>query len=215
MDAQYWHQRWENNEIGFHEAKPNALLLKYWHQLNLAENSRVFIPLCGKTLDIGWFLSQGLQVVGCELNEPAVQALFDQLGLHPQVQQMDYHKCYRAPQLDVWVGNIFDLTPNTLGKIDAIYDRAALVAFSPDMQPQYCQQLTRLSKQAPQLLICFEYDQTLLEGPPFSTALAELESLYGSKFEITSLEQKPVPGDLKGFCPANEAAWKLLPKTQE
>ena len=30
MDAKHWHQRWENNEIGFHEGDVNRYLDHYF-----------------------------------------------------------------------------------------------------------------------------------------------------------------------------------------
>ena len=37
----------------------------------------------------------------------------------------------------VFVGDFFDLTNSLLGAVDAIYDRAALVALPPDMRQAY------------------------------------------------------------------------------
>ena len=48
MDAKHWHQRWENNEIGFHEGDVNRYLDQYFTNLNLQQGDTVFVPLCGK-----------------------------------------------------------------------------------------------------------------------------------------------------------------------
>ena len=66
MEAAFWHERWQRGEIGFHEAQPNALLTAFFERLTLPADSRVFVPLCGKTRDIPWLLSQGLRVAGAE-----------------------------------------------------------------------------------------------------------------------------------------------------
>ena len=60
-------------EIGFHEGQVNALLAKYFTTVALPAEARVFIPLCGKAVDIEWMASQGCEVVGVELNESAVE----------------------------------------------------------------------------------------------------------------------------------------------
>ncbi len=52
MDINFWKDKWENNIIGFHLSEVNPLLVKYYEQLNLDTNARLFIPLCGKTKDI-------------------------------------------------------------------------------------------------------------------------------------------------------------------
>ena len=77
MEKNFWLDRWENKEIGFHQNKANPLLTKNFEKLSLKDESRIFIPLCGKTLDIGWFLSKGYKVAGCELSEIAIKELFE------------------------------------------------------------------------------------------------------------------------------------------
>ncbi|KHE91435.1 MAG: hypothetical protein K8F52_18095 [Candidatus Scalindua rubra] len=67
MNIGFWKQTWGKNKIGFHESKPDPLLTAYLKELNLVEGSRVFLPLCGKTLDIAWLLSKGYRVTGAEL----------------------------------------------------------------------------------------------------------------------------------------------------
>lgn len=59
METSFWHRRWLNNEIGFHQSEVNPFLLEHFSALQLPPGRRVFVPLCGKTLDIGRLLSQG------------------------------------------------------------------------------------------------------------------------------------------------------------
>ena len=47
-----WLQRWKNREIGFNQSEVNGFLVQYFQRLNLAVGSKVFVPLCGKTIDI-------------------------------------------------------------------------------------------------------------------------------------------------------------------
>src|SRR3954462_4784994 len=122
MEANFWHERWEKNEIGFHEPKPNPLLVKYWDRLELKKGARVFVPLCGKTLDIGWLLSKGFRVAGAELSQIAIDQLFAQLKLKPTIRKVGASLHYAAPKIDIFVGDIFQLTPQKLGRVDAIYD---------------------------------------------------------------------------------------------
>lgn len=204
MDAQFWHDRWTSNEIGFHKSEANPLLVKYLGELSLSKGSRIFLPLCGKTLDIGWLLSRGFQVAGAELSGIAIQQLFAQLGVTPTITKVGALDHYHAPQLDIFVGDIFNVTPEMLGQVDAVYDRAALVALPPQMRARYTAHLASLTAQAPQLLISFEYDQQAMEGPPFSVTTAEIHQQYGPRYDITVLASLDVPGGLKGRCPATE-----------
>ena len=64
MQHSFWHEKWQKQQMGWHEPEANPLLLAHIDALALSENSRVFLPLCGKTLDIAWLLAQGYQVRG-------------------------------------------------------------------------------------------------------------------------------------------------------
>ena len=128
MTTDFWLQRWENNDIGFHQSEANPLLVKYFSALSLAVGSRVFLLLCGKTRDIGWLLANGYRVAGAELSEMAVEQLFADLGDTPEVSEADKLLLFQAPTVDIFVGDLFQLSDEMLGPVDAIYDRAALVA---------------------------------------------------------------------------------------
>jgi thiopurine S-methyltransferase len=113
------------------------------------------------------------------------------------------------------VGDVFNLSPNMLGKIDAVYDRAALVALPEDIRKLYTAHLMKLTlnldNKAQQLLICFEYDQALHAGPPFSMSANEVQQLYQANYFLTLLGSSDVVGGLKGQCPATEHVWWLKP----
>jgi len=209
MDANFWHSKWERNDIGFHTSEANPLLVKYFNELSLKQGSRVFLPLCGKTLDIHWLLSKGYRVAGAELSQLAIQQLFAELGVEPTISRVGDLDHYAAENIDIYVGDIFQLTRGVLGPVDAIYDRAALVALPEEMRHQYSAHLAEITDKAPQLLICFEYDQRLYEGPPFSVESAEVHRHYGQLYNVTHLASTDVPGGLKGKCAAKESVWLL------
>ncbi len=209
MDASFWRQRWEKNEIAWHEGKPNSLLVQHFTELSLAKGSRILVPLCGKTLDIPWLLSHGYWVAGAELSKSAIEQLFTELGVQPKISDVGKVEQWSANTIDIFVGDIFALSRGMLGRIDAIYDRAALVAFPEDMRNRYALHLTEMTEKAPQLLICYEYDQRCMEGPPFSIDSEEVKRHYASTYHVTLLSSSEVSGGLKGKCPAKENAWLL------
>jgi thiopurine S-methyltransferase len=47
MDPAFWLERWQQNQIGFHQAGINAHLQDFWGALALPRGGRVFVPLCG------------------------------------------------------------------------------------------------------------------------------------------------------------------------
>ncbi|MGP9799759.1 thiopurine S-methyltransferase [Rheinheimera sp. NSM] len=215
MDPDFWQEKWQKREIAFHQAAANPLLISWFNQLALAPGATVFLPLCGKSLDIHWLLAQGYSVVGAELSEMAVQELFAELGLTPTVSRAGNLLHYQAEQLQVFVGDIFQLSESTLGAVAAIYDRAALVALPDAMRQRYAQHLITISQGAPQLVICFEYDQAQLAGPPFSVDSLEMHKLYSSVYSLNCLEKREVPGGLKRKCQATEIGWLLTPIESE
>lgn len=209
MDASFWHQKWDDNNIAFHNSEVNPLLVKHFGTLFLKKGSRVFVPLCGKTLDIAWLLSQGYCVAGAELSKVAIDQLFAELGVTPDVAEHDAVTHYSATDIDIFVGDVFDLSGEMLGAVDAVYDRAALVALPREMRDRYTTHLLDITNKAPQLLISFEYDQTLMAGPPHSISHEEVNKHYKAIYDLTLAESNPLPDGLKGKCPATKNVWLL------
>jgi thiopurine S-methyltransferase len=209
VDTNFWHQRWERNEIAFRQREANPLLVKYFDVLSLSKGSRVFLPLCGKTLDIHWLLSNGYRVAGSELSEVAVNQLFSERTIEPRITAIDDIRRHSADNIDIFVGDIFDLSRSVLGRVDAIYDRAALVALPETMRSRYAGHLIEITDRAPQLLISYDYDQSLVDGPPFSVSNEEVNRLYRDSYDLTPLASVEVVGGLKGKCSARENVWLL------
>jgi thiopurine S-methyltransferase len=209
MDASFWHNRWQVNQTGWHESAVNPLLITHFPSLNLPPGSRVFVPLCGKSLDLGWLLSRGYAVAGAELSELAVTQLFAELRMEPTTSEVGKLRRFRGEKIDIFVGDLFDLSGEILGPVDAVYDRAALVALPETMRPQYTAHLKSITGMAPQLVIGYEYDQTIVAGPPFSVTADELHRHYSDSYTLTPLAHLEVPGGLKGKCPATEHIWRL------
>ena len=197
MEKHIWLERWENGQIGFHIDEVNPLLVEHFKELELPLASRIFVPLCGKTHDIDWLLSKGFCVVGVELSEIAVKELFEQLGEKPYTMQEGELIHYSADNLDIFVGDIFALTSEVLGNVDAVYDRAAIVALPEEMRMNYSKHILSLAPDTPQLMTTVVYDQSLMNNSPFSVDGEELERLYGEHYTIKKLDEMHVEGGLK------------------
>lgn len=209
MESAFWHKKWETNEIGFHENKANTFLVKYFKELALSSGSRIFLPLCGKSCDITWLSSKGYKVVGAELSQLAVEQFFKENNLEPTISKLGNLLLYRTQNIDIFVGDIFDISSELLGSVDAIYDRAALVALPEEMRKRYVKHLIKITKNKPQLLIAFDYDQKLMPGPPFAILENELHEHYGAYYSLSLIESSDLEEGLKGKCPAKENAWFL------
>ncbi|KGM50174.1 thiopurine S-methyltransferase [Pseudooceanicola atlanticus] len=212
MDSDFWHKKWEDNQIGFHRASVNPLLVRFLSVLGLAPGARVFLPLCGKTRDIAWLRDQGFRVAGAELSRMAIEQLFDELGETPEITEHGTLTRFSGKRIDIFVGDIFELSAPVLGPVDAIYDRAALVALPHDMRPRYGAHLAGITGTAPQLLLCFEHSVGEEKGPPFSVDRAEVARVHGESYTADLLLDEEIDGELKGDNAAHDVVWHLLPK---
>lgn len=194
MDEAFWEERWRENRIGFHEPEANALLTDHWAAMAVAPGAPVFVPLCGKSLDLDWLRDRGFAVTGVEFNRMAVAEVFDRLGLAPQVSRQGALECFEAPGLRLFVGDAFALTAEMLGPVAAIYDRAALVALPPETRPRYARHLVQVTGAAPQLLVTMNYDQSQTDGPPFSVPVDEVARHYAETYEIEIRATRPLGG---------------------
>ena len=200
MNPDFWHQRWQDNQIGFHQAAPTPLLLKHWPSLGVPAGAKVFVPLAGKSLDMPWFAAQGHRVLGVELSELAVAQFFAENGLRPEIRDTHYGRHYEAGGIELILGDAFGLDADLLRDCDAVFDRAALIALPPELRRRYANELyAKLPAGCRGLLITLEYPQAERDGPPFSVPGDEVRALYGRDWDIDLLERRPIPPEHPGF----------------
>ncbi|WP_298608075.1 thiopurine S-methyltransferase [uncultured Thiothrix sp.] len=217
MRARFWHERWQQNQIGFHQDEINPYLQTYWPRLQLAAGSTVFVPLCGKSIDMLWLRAQGYAVLGIELSPIAVKDFFAENGLEPQITQQGSFELWEVEGLKILLGDFFQLTVKDLAECRAIYDRAALIALPPDMREQYAAHLQQIAADKPSLLITLEYDQTVTGGPPFSVTPIEVEQYYATQYHIEPLARVDISQTqhgiiAKGAKELYEGIYLLKPK---
>lgn len=216
MQHDFWRQRWEQNQIGFHSDEINPHLQRFWPTLAVKPGSRVFVPLCGKSNDMLWLLAQGYQVVGAELSPMAVDAFFAENNLQPGVRRQGQFSIHAIDGLQIYCGDYFELNSAELGPVDAVYDRAALVALPPEMRMDYVAHLSTLLEPEQQiLLVSFEYPQHEMPGPPFSVPNEEIELLYRNWCTVDLLtSEDALPRELnfkaRGLGSLNEQVYRLV-----
>ncbi|GMQ97133.1 MAG: thiopurine S-methyltransferase [Gammaproteobacteria bacterium] len=187
MKPDFWIERWQENRIGFHRDEVNPNLIATLGALNLEPGDRVFLPLCGKSLDITWLADQGFEVIGVEISPLAVEQLFAIQGLRPSVCRVGNVVQYSTDNLRIYCGDVFDLAPGDLGNIAAVYDRAALIALPENMRRDYVDRIRYLAPSARTLLVTLDYPQHEMTGPPFAVSDEEVQALYGSEYAIKRL----------------------------
>lgn len=199
MEPAFWHRKWADNQIGFHQAQPSPYLQRHWPALGLAAGSRVLVPLCGKSLDLAWLAAQGHRVLGIELSPRAVEAFFTEHGLDAQVSRQGAFEVWRSGDVQVWCGDFFALRAEDIADCAGLYDRAAMIALPPVMRERYLALLSRaLPVGAKGLLVTLDYDQKLLAGPPFSVGDGEVrQGLAG--WSLQALETNELIGESPKF----------------
>ncbi|RMG57522.1 MAG: thiopurine S-methyltransferase [Gammaproteobacteria bacterium] len=193
MEPEFWLQRWEAGQTGFHLDEVNRHLEQHWPQLGLHAPAGVFVPLCGKSLDLLWLRGQGHAVLGVELSPKAVEAFFAENGLQPAVLPRPPFVDWHLDGLNILQGDFFDLEPDDTAECWGLWDRASLIALPPGMRARYAAHLTRLMPHGCRgLLVTLEYPQAQMDGPPFSVEGDEVERLFGGDWAITPLAEHDV-----------------------
>ncbi len=205
MDANFWRQRWQDNQIGFHQDQPTPLLQKHWAAVGAAPGCRVFVPLAGKSLDMLWLAAQGHRVLGVELSQLAVEQFFAEHGLQPDIHETRYGRHYRAgstqaSDIELICGDAFALNAAALADCTAVFDRAALIALPPELRLRYVDTLYAcLPAGCRGLLITMEYPAHERPGPPFNVDESEVRRHFGRDWNVDLLERSDILSSQQNF----------------
>ena len=223
MESKFWQQRWQEGRIGFHKSDVNPELIKYFSNIALPVGSQVLVPLCGKSIDMVWLACAGYDVVGIELVESAVQAFFAEQNITPTITELTstadkstlkrYQGQLAGQTITLWAADIFALSTIDIGDIDAVYDRAALIALPANMRADYSRHIVKLINNAPQLLITLNYDQSKKDGPPFSITQQQLHQYYSADYKIVELASKSSTLNATSEILVTEHVWLLKPSS--
>jgi thiopurine S-methyltransferase len=188
VQPDFWLDRWRTAQIGFHQAAADRHLKAYWPRLRLPANSLVFVPLCGKSLDLIWLRTLGHAVTGVELSPLALESFVMEQGIPATRRVLANFDVFEADGFRLYCGDYFKLTPALLGGVSAVYDRAALISWEPAERGSYVKHLNSLTSPGTQtLLIAVEFPPEQMKGPPFPVTRDSIEGLYASHYSIEEL----------------------------
>jgi len=200
-ENEFWLQAWKDQAIFFNQSKVNEQLIQYHSTLNLNPNDLVFVPLCGKSIDMLW-LAQSYRVLGVELSPIACEAFFEENHLQVNVSKIDGFQVYQGERITILSGDFFDLDKNRLKHVRAVYDRAALVALPGLLRAKYVQKLHEvLTTTVDLLLITVSYNQSEMDGPPYSVNEKEVHDLFHQYFKIhqlSTIDSRKIPDRFTG-----------------
>lgn len=219
-DAAFWQARWDEGKIGFHEGRANRWLARRIDVLEGAPPAprTILVPLAGKAVDVAWLASRGHRVVAVELVETAIAAFFAENALTPARSRIGAFERWQAGGVDFLCGDVFDLTRADVealgrGPVDAVYDRAALIALEPAVRERYVATLAALlDPGARTLLVGFQFG--LPGGPPFDLPPDVVRALYAPHGEVVTLGEDDITADspnmtARGATRCLEAAYAI------
>lgn len=221
MKPEFWIGRWERGETGWHQSEVEPGLITHFPK---GKPLTVLVPLCGKSLDLLWLAQQGHTVIGAELSEMGVRSFFEENQIPFEVSRLGPFQCFKstAPNLKISIlqGDFFDLTPQILSQLlkeplNALYDRAALIALPPELRKRYSEHLLELVRalrtpEMTHLQIVLERTPTDEKGPPFSVPEAEIQALYSRFYQIELLSREALEPNPEGSR-VDECIYRLKP----
>jgi len=159
-DKEFWNNRWVKNAIEFHRPVPNDVLLQslqYWTPVSDKSTAPVvFIPLCGKTLDLLYLAQQGYRVCGVEFIQRAAEDFFNEhineVGRMKTEQRTSDCLVLSSEKLPIiiYVCDIFHpelrhfIQEDHHAPVSHIWDRGSFVAINPNDRLRYLKSLLPL-----------------------------------------------------------------------
>jgi len=201
-----WIQRWQEGRTAWHEVAGSAGLQQHWQ----GSGGSVLVPLCGKSVDMMWLAQQGHEVIGIELAGRAVDEFFVEQQLDRTVEPgaVDIHRAKDLP-ITIYCGDYYDVEGL---QCDAIYDRGALVAVDGASRAKYVAHTNKLLVPNPsRLVITLEYEQSLVDGPPFSVPADEVQGFWTDLQRVDSrnaIDEVPPKFREAGVVDVAEVVWR-------
>lgn len=188
MEKDFWLTKWNTNDIGFHQEIVNPDLINYFNALDLKNGDPIFVPLCGKSLDVVWLADQGYPILGVDLSELAANDFFTHLKVTPIITTEGAFKKFHYKNITILCGDFFELTTQQLSSIKGVYDCKALIALPEEMRKRYAKHLsTCLSTDTKILLLSMESPDVVKSRPPFPVSQDEIKSLYHHDFNVQQI----------------------------
>ncbi|XP_064607475.1 probable thiopurine S-methyltransferase [Liolophura sinensis] len=196
VTADGWRKMWKESDMPCHYRNHVHKLLQsnFCGQVEGRRDLYIFVPLCGKTLDMRWLAEQGNHVVGVDMVETPVRTFFETEKLDFVVENSDTGPLYKTAdgRIKVHVCDLFRLSKETLGVFDVIWDRAAFVALNRTDRQRYVSLLKSLMAEGCRyLLSAVDMKKAGGEphkGPPQVTRAEDIQALFGNEYTVSFVE---------------------------
>lgn len=200
MDRSFWLEKWNNGQIGFHLGEVHPDLVAQAPEFLSDGPHRVLVPLCGKSIDLHWLAEAGHQVTGVELSDTAARAFHDEHDRTATRRAAGPFTEWSSSNLRFLVGDIMQLE----GSFDRVWDRAAMVALPPDLRAVYVETVRRVASGGELLLVTFDYDTSVMSGPPFAIPADEVRAAHP---EAELVMSRDIIEDMQPFRQRGHHTW--------
>lgn len=222
MSVDDWGDRWNKSQTQFHMNRVHPMLEKHYNDLTGGKaSSRIFLPLCGKSLDLKWLADKGHDVVGCEGVDLGCREFFEEQNIPYKAEPIKgvegvVYKATDGKKITLYRCDYFELTSKITGTFDCIWDRGSFVAIPTQRRQEYVNVTAPLlKKNGKYLLDCFLVDNNAFGGPPFNCKEDEVKKYFGSACTTRKIDTKDAftkwqeSWGIKSFV---EEVYMLLPK---
>ncbi len=170
FNADFWNNRYINNQTGWDLKSPSTPLKEYIDQLE-DKNIKILIPGCGNAYEAEYLLAKGFtNITLIDIAEVLVKNLQDKFKNHPEIKIINE--------------DFFNLNDT----YDLILEQTFFCALNPNLRPNYVEKMHQLlypKGKLVGLLFSVDFNNPF---PPFGGSKNEYKKLFQSKFNIKRLE---------------------------
>lgn len=199
-DPEFWINYYETDLVTWQAPVTSPWLVRHLSEfLGSDTKKRVFVPLCGKSLDLKLLLDAGHHVIGAECSGIACSDFFVENNIpdydkekvnHPTGARVVRHYSKSLP-IEIYEGDVFELNAEVLGgQVDAVLDRAALVALPPSLiEDKYLPLITSLMADHAKMLFASVSELPFPKAPPHIYEDKMIEGLLRGFFSQIDLKE--------------------------
>lgn len=170
LNANYWNNRYNDNQTGWDIGGPSTPLVEYLDQLQDKE-LKILFPGAGHAYDAEYAFNHGFKhVYVADFAQTAADNFFERVPTFPKAQFI--------------VGDFFKMQDS----FDIIVEQTFFCAINPELRSEYTQKMYELLPHNGKLAgVLFSFPLTE-KGPPYGGSEDEYRSNFSRYFKIQTLE---------------------------
>lgn len=201
MTVEDWEHRWELDHTKFHVPQVHPMLQKHIEKITEGrKRQRIFLPCCGKSLDLKWLSDQGHEAVGNECVALACRQFYEEHNIPYKIEPIpgkngEIYKATDGQAITLYRCDFFDLSSAVCSQFDAVWDRGGFVALPVKDRRRYATTIRGVLKEdCRYLLDCFLVDNECFGGPPFNCTEEDVNKHFEGLCTAKKIDIKDVYG---------------------